>query len=304
MWVLGCLAALLALGPTQATERWGPGDHRLTLQHGGLTRHYLVHVPPAYRSEHAVPLLMVLHGGGGHMDLQANDRLYGQITESDTRGHVVVFPNGYSALPSGRLATWNAGLCCAAARDRQVDDVGFLKQVVAEVASRWAIDPLRVYATGMSNGGMMAYRLACDAADTFRAVAAVAGTDNTRTCQPSRPVSVLHIHALNDDHVLFHGGAGSASAAKALVTDHRSVPDTVARWTGFNRCSESPMRVLDKAGARCERYPSCAGGSRVQLCTTDTGGHSWPGGHKPWGTSAPSTALSANSVMWGFFDER
>jgi polyhydroxybutyrate depolymerase len=287
---------------TDVHARLGPGDFRFRIEHGGLTRLYRVHVPAQAQAGQPLPLLLALHGGGGNMDIQANDAFYGQITQSERRGFVVVFANGFSPLPGGQLATWNAGNCCAQARDRQVDDVGFLRQVVANVQAQLPIDPRRVYATGMSNGAMMAYRLACEASDVFRAIAAVAGTDNTRTCSPTQAVAVLHIHARDDDHVLYTGGVGPASPEASKVTDYRSVSDTVAKWTTLDACAPATRTVLATDGAVCEAHTTCRAGTQVQWCTTATGGHSWPGGRSPRGLGSPSQAMSANEVMWAFFD--
>jgi polyhydroxybutyrate depolymerase len=276
----------------------GRGDFTFTLEHGGLTRTYRVHVPASYDAARPAPLLVAMHGGGGNMDLQADDRYYGEIASSEREGAIVVFPNGTSRFASGRLATWNAGDCCAGAVRRNADDVGFIRAVVADVGKRWRVDARRVYATGISNGGMMAYRLACEAADVFTAIAAVAGTDNTRECRPSRPVAVLHIHAKDDPRVLYDGGQGHAAGATA----HAAVPATVAKWVRLDRCEGEARRVLDTAGAWCDLHSPCAGGAQVKLCVTETGGHSWPGGAKPRGGPAPSRAISANDMMWDFFD--
>jgi polyhydroxybutyrate depolymerase len=280
------------------------GDYSFTIQHDGLARTYRVHVPAKYDPAISAPLLVALHGGGGSMDYMANDTYYGQIGKSESEGFVVVFPNGYSKLKSGKFATWNAGNCCGGARDGNVDDVGFIRQMVANLTRQLSIDRDRIYATGMSNGGLMAYRLACEMSDVFRAIAPVAGTDNTRSCNPAKPVSVLHIHAKNDSHVLFAGGAGPDAQDEAKVTQFTSVPDTVSRWARLNGCSATPRRILDKAGAYCEVYAPCRGSAQVQLCVTESGGHSWPGGHKPRGDEPPSRAISANDVMWDFFNRR
>ena len=308
-WIgAAALAILAASQPVAAQDGGRPAqgrDHSFTIQHGGLARMYRVHVPAGYDPARPVPLLVALHGGGGNMDFQANDALYGQITKSDREGFIAVFPNGYSRLPGGKFATWNAGNCCGAARDQAIDDVGFIRQVVADVAQRWSIDRERIYATGMSNGAMMAYRLACEMSDVFKAIAPVAGTDNTRACTPRNPVSVLHIHARNDSHVLFTGGAGPDSVAKALVADYVSVPATVAKWAALDKCSGPARRVLERPGAQCEVYAACGAGTQVQLCVTDTGGHSWPGGQKlRAGGEGPSQAISANDLMWDFFNGR
>ncbi len=279
----------------------GAGDYTFNMKHGGLERMYRVHVPRSYVPGKPVPLVFALHGGGGNMDYQATDEYYGLISKSEREGFVAVFPNGYSRLRSGKFATWNAGNCCGGARDANADDVGFIREVVADVTRRVSVERSRIYATGMSNGGLMSYRLACEMSDVFSAIAPVAGTDNTRACSPGRPVSVLHIHAKNDTHVLFDGGAGPGARDKSKVTDFTSVPATVAKWVGLNGCNPTPRRILDKPGVYCEVYAPCRDKAEVQLCVTESGGHSWPGGHKPRGDEAPSQAISANDVMWEFF---
>jgi polyhydroxybutyrate depolymerase len=232
----------------------------------------------------------------------ADDRYYGLIGKSEEAGFIAVFPNGYSRFRDGKLATFNAGLCCGPARDRKIDDVAFVRKVLAEVSARLNVDPRRISATGMSNGGMMSYRLACDAADLFHAIAAVAGTDGMDSCTPSRPVSVLHIHARDDDHVLFDGGAGKQSRTLA---DFRSVPDTIERWVGLNACQPTPKKVLDLPGAAsCEIYTGCKDGVEVKLCVTETGRHSWPGGVKVRTGAPGSTAFDATDTIWDFVGGR
>ncbi|TZF90376.1 extracellular catalytic domain type 1 short-chain-length polyhydroxyalkanoate depolymerase [Cognatilysobacter lacus] len=293
---------VVAIGADPSTVITRPGDYRFDIRHDGLMRAYRVHVPRAYRPGRATPLLVALHGGGGDMDWQADDSKYGLIGKSEQAGFIVVFPNGYSRFASGRLATWNAGACCGGARDAAVDDVGFIRDVVGHVQRQLDVDRTRIFATGMSNGGMMAYRLACDASDLFRAVAPVAGTDNTLDCRPARPVSIAHVHARNDDHVLFGGGAGASAFPNAnAVTDFASVPATIAKWSSLVGCHAPARRVLQRPGAYCDLQDDCRGGAKVQLCVTETGGHSWPGGHKDRGEPA-SQAISANDVMWSFFE--
>lgn len=282
------------------------GTHTLTVQHGGEQRSYMVHIPKSLTANHAAPLLVAMHGGGGNMRFQADDENYGLISKSNEAGFIAVFPNGYSRMPGGGLATWNAGNCCAQARDKGSDDVGFIRAMLADVQQRAAVDRRRIYATGMSNGGMMAHRLACEASDLFAAIASVAGTDNTRSCTPSRPIPVLIIHARNDDHVLYEGGAGEkAFRDRSQVTDFTSVPETTRRWMQRNQCNATAPAetTLKVEGARCERHAAgCSAGAVVEVCTTDTGGHSWPGAGKVRrGKEGASQALSANDRMWEFF---
>lgn len=273
------------LGPKPSTDTDSriakPGDYSFVIQHGGRARTYRVHVPARYDRAVAAPLLVALHGGEG-MDTRAGNAYYGLMAKSEREGFVAVFPNGYTKTP-GRGASWNAGTCCGAAREENVDDVGFIRQVVTNVFGQLHIDRQRIYATGVSNGAMMAYRLACEMPEVFRAVATVAATDRTASCAPRNPVSVLHIHAKDDKLVPFNGVAAS-----------------VSKWAQLNGCQQTPRRSLEMAGAYCEVYSYCRGQSEVQLCVTDTGGHTWPGGAAARAQGAPSQAISATNTAWDF----
>lgn len=272
------------------------GDHDMVLQYQGEARYYRVHVPQSYRVDRSMPMVLSLHGGGGNMRYQATDEYYGWISKSEQAGFVAVFPNGYSRFRDGKLGTWNAGICCGQARDKNSDDVGFIKAMIADLKTKLNIDANRIYANGMSNGGMMSYRLACELPE-IRAIAAVAGTDGTLACNPSRAVPILHIHAKDDDRVLFNGGSGSASDTHA---DFVSVPKTIEKWVKLNRCQIPARRVLQVEGAYCEEYDGCRDDVKVKLCVTETGGHSWPGGKKVRGKNRGSEAIDATDLIWAF----
>jgi polyhydroxybutyrate depolymerase len=288
-------------GPAKITAA---GDYTYELSHGGLQRKYIVHVPPKYNAASAAPMVLALHGGGGFAEYQANEENYGLISKSNQAGFVAVFPNGYSPFRGGKFATWNAGTCCAGARDRNIDDVGFLRAVVADVSQRLNIDRAKVYSIGMSNGALMSYRLACEAPDMIKGIMAVAGTDNTTQCTPKSAVSILHIHAKNDDHVNVGGGAGAATRDLSKVTNFTSVNHTIDKWVRLNQCNPKPKRVLEVDGASCDLYSGCSGDSQVKLCLTERGGHSWPGGTKTRASEPTSKAIIANDVMWDFFARR
>jgi polyhydroxybutyrate depolymerase len=268
------------------------------LQVGEVTRYYTLHIPKSYDPKKATPLVLAFHGGTGDMSIQANDKYYGLISKSEQAGFIAVFPNGHSKFRSGKIATWNAGKCCGSARDEKSDDVGFVRSLVESLVKDYTIDRQRIYAIGMSNGGMMSYRLACELSDVVKGIAAVAGTDNTLECAPKNPVSILHIHARDDDHVMYEGGAGkNAFNNRTQITEFVSVPETIAMWVKHNGC-KAPAK---KVSAYCEIYSDCKGGVSVELCVTPDGKHSWPGGSKPRG-GAGSAALKANDVIWDFFN--
>ena len=275
-----------------------PGDYRFSFVHGGIRREYLVHVPRSYRPDRSAPLLMALHGGGGDADFQSDDSRYRLIGKSEEAGFIAVFPNGYSRLPSGILATWNAGACCGAAVKAGIDDVGFLREVILRIQRQANVERSRVFVTGMSNGALMSYRLACELPHMIRAIAPVAGTDNTLACTPARPVPAIHFHARDDSHVAFNGGSGPDSLTR---TNFTSVPATIAKWVALNRARPQAQRVLSVPGAHCDLHAAGPGGAPVQLCVTEAGGHSWPGGGTQQGRKQPSMAISANDLMWQFF---
>jgi polyhydroxybutyrate depolymerase len=273
----------------------GPGDYRFSFVHDGITREYLVHVPKSYHGQ-PMPMLIALHGGGGDADYQADDSKYRLISKSEAARFIAVFPNGYSRFPSGILATWNSGSCCGAAQKNNVDDVGFIREVIRRMEWQANIDRRRIYATGMSNGAMMSWRLACEAPE-IGAIAPVEGTDNTRSCKPSHPVAVIQFHAADDPNVPFDGGVGVGPSHTYFV----SVPATQAKWVQLDRASPDTKRALTAPGAHCDLHSAKPGGAPVELCITDTGGHSWPGGGTQQGRKQPSMAISANDLMWNFF---
>lgn len=205
-------------GPRAACGRSGkPGDYIFTLRHDGLERRYRVHVPANYDATRPAAVLVALHGGGGDMEYQANDVRYGLISKSDSAGFIAVFPNGTRRMKRGMFATWNAGNCCAHARDASVDDVCFIREVVEDVSRQGNVDRGR-------------------------------------------------IHAKNDTHVLFNGGAGPDTRYLTPVTAFTWVPATIPKWVGLEGCPAVPKRVLDKPGAYCDLYAPCRGDTRGQSC--------------------------------------
>jgi polyhydroxybutyrate depolymerase len=255
-----------------------PGTHNLTLQHDGIQRSYLLYVPKGLPSGTPAPLVLNFHGITMTPALQV--AFSGMNAAADSHKFVL-------AYPAGIQNSWNGGLCCGAAATQNVDDVGFARAVVADVQKRLCIDSKRIYAAGMSNGAILTYRLACEAADLFAAIGPVAGRlALLKPCTPSRPVPIVHHHGTLDTFVQY--SAGSA---------------TVAGWVQRNGCTdEEPAQTYSKGIASCEAYTQCKGGVRVEFCTITGGGHCWPGQSIcPFGLS--TTDISANEMIWSLFKQ-
>ncbi|HXX48687.1 MAG TPA: PHB depolymerase family esterase [Myxococcota bacterium] len=293
-------AALLWLAAASAGAGPVPGDSARRIAWAGEERSYLLHVPPHLAEPLA--LVVVLHGGLGNA--RATMLQTGFSDAADVHGFAVVYPNGShgtfaSLLAVGRpkYLVWNGGRCCGFASEHRVDDVGFVRAVVAEVERELPIDPKRVYATGISNGGMMSYRLACEASDVFAAVGVVSGAQVTPRCAPAEPVSVIHLHGDADSYVPLAGGHGQLTRVAYPPT-----AQTLAFWRAADGCSAEPRETTPRPGVHLSVYGDCRAGSEVELYRIEGGGHSWPGGDRlSLLLPESSQALSATPLIWDFF---
>lgn len=246
----------------------GGWEERHTLILGGRTRQYRLYVPSAQGQPR--PLVVVLHGHGDRVPRLR--RRAGLETAARARQFLVAYPMGTGWLglpPRG----WNAGNCCGYARQRRIDDVAFLRALVQDVGRRHAVDRARVYAAGVSNGAMMAHRLACEAADTFAAVASVAGTLGVAHCQPAAPVSILEIHGTADRLVPYDGGTPLRPGQPPRVD--WPVAAVMRSWAARQAC-QAVHEKQPAARLHATVYEACAGAVRVQLDTWEGGGHAWP----------------------------
>jgi polyhydroxybutyrate depolymerase len=256
-----------------ASGGWTPGDHRITLTHDGIEREYEAHVPPGYTGAARVPLVMTIHGAHNTIAMVKGWSQMNPV--ADANGFVVVYPQAVDC--------WNAGSMLCDAAD---DDVGFLTTVVADVQSHACIDPKQVYATGISNGAMMAQYLGCQKADIFAAVGGIAGP-NGGGCNPSRPLSVVYMHGTEDTTV---GYSGARS--------------TVTGWATRNGCSTTPTETYNMGSTRCETYAGCEENGEVVFCTHTGMGHCWPEDSRCGPGGGPEFAITdfkASPFMWEFF---
>lgn len=265
-WMLVWALVLGATSISTASAQLLPGNSKThNLNHDARLRSYRAQVPAGVPSSAAI--LVVLHGGGLGTAQQVEEGTGFSALAADY-GFVAIYPQGV-------LNTWNAGECCGAAVNQGVNDVGFIAAAVADARARYGLSGGPVYATGISNGGMMAYRLACERPDLFRGVAPVAATVVLPACFPAAPADLLHIHGLQDQYVPYEGGYPKKGLSR--THNRRPVPDSVQVWTQANGCdgahpdtarSRRPGQT-ETAGSGCER--------QVRLVTLEGAAHTWPG---------------------------
>ncbi len=277
-----------------------PGSHTLSLEYGDRRRFALVHVPPRL----STPLRVVLAFHGAGSSAAAMVEFCGLNAKADEAGFIAVYPNGTGR--SDDAATWNGGPHCGYAGRHQVDDVGFVRAFVETFAERYVSGRApQWFATGMSNGGLMCYRLAEELSDIFPAIAPVAAAMGKPHCAPRLPVSVVHLHGLEDEFVPYAGGIGKRSLTR---TPFISVTESIEAWVVANgcdpspHCSHLPPAIDDGTCVECVEYVGGRMSTRVVLYRILGGGHTWPGVPTSYGFLGPTTGnLGANDVIWDFF---
>lgn len=291
---------------------WKAGDYPDALDSGNWieisgvpgqkdnVRQYRVHVPPQYDPNTPMPLLFCIHGLGQDGILFCVNGA-SMPAKSDAAGFLLVIPNGYSN-------SWNAGTCCGDAVTQGLDDVALFRAIFAEVSKHLNIDLTRVYATGLSNGGYMSYRLACEASDLFVAVAPGAGaigmedigggtsmTSDIKACAPVMPVSVLDVHGTDDPLIPF-------STQKPSL-------DRIAMGDSCQTMTHPATQPVSMGDVTCVSYDGCPTGVDVTGCSVKGGGHVWFGSPNcGTGVDAACSIVGNNSndimdtdAVWTFF---
>lgn len=262
----------------------------------GLQRSYLLHLPPGYDGQQDLPLVIAMHGGFGSAANLQNQS--GLSLTADEYNFIVVYPEG-SREGVISIRTWNAGWCCGHSSATGVDDVGFIDTLLDVLIADYAVDTNRIYATGMSNGGFMSYRLACELSDRIAAIAPVAASLSLRECTPRRPVPIIHFHSVLDSSVPYEGGIGDG------VSDHYNAPlDSVLNaWAGKNGCQSGKLTIQDDADFSNYQWTDCDCSADIEWYLTKDGGHSWPGGNQTVIGDPTSEVINANELMWEFLSQ-
>ena len=256
---------------------------------GGYDRTYLVHLPTGYTGTTELPLIIAMHGGFGNAN--SMEFISELSIKADDEHFIVVYPEG---VKGGILnaSSWNAGWCCGFSSSSNVDDVGFIDSLLNTLIGQYSIDTNRIYATGMSNGGFMTYRLACELSGRIAAIAPVECSMATTSCTPNRAVPVIHFHSYLDTHIPYDGGIGSGPS-----NHHNPPTDSVMNvWASNNFCGILNDTIINDSQYTLTKWTDCDCGSEIHYYITQDGGHSWPG-------VGGSVYINATDLMWAFFQQ-
>jgi polyhydroxybutyrate depolymerase len=250
---------------TAGVDASGVGLTAYQVNAGGVSRTYYLHVPANLPSG-KVPLVMAFHGGGGEAVNFASKT--GLVEAADKYGFIL-------AVPEGTQKSWNAGGATPVgyAERAGVDDVGFVNAMLDQIEAQYPINTGEVHATGMSNGGMFVYRLACDMPQRLKSIAVVAATLDEPVCQGAQNISLLHIHGTADQNVPMAGGRGTLSARRA---NYPPVVPGIELFKARNQCTAAPTQSQPAQDTVCSTS-SCGDGATVEFCQVQNGGHAWPG---------------------------
>lgn len=329
VFLIVIVAIIYVCSPVQAQETWqerietrrerfkewlkerqvakGATDQNFSIEHDGLTRKYKVHVPKNYSKNANAPVVIYVHGGAGDMRAAYMD---GMDKMSDKHGFILAVPEGTGEVKLGHLrGSWNGGKWAAGECCGNADDVGFISKMIDEIKQKFNVDEKRIYATGISNGGLMTNRLGCELADKIAAIATVAPAAVMSKCSPSRSMPVMDIHGTADPanppdgsepRGIFKEESGSGFAMSYKRMTPYQVVDT---WKKINRCSEAGADGYQNGGAKCTIYTECAGGAEVELCMVEGMGHAWPSGSQyfPASMVGPVSYDISFDQIWEFF---
>ncbi|ACL64994.1 poly(3-hydroxybutyrate) depolymerase-like protein [Anaeromyxobacter dehalogenans 2CP-1] len=292
-------ASGLAAPATQAISSSGtPQIEVRTLVSSEIERRYLI-LAPEVDGDPKLPMLIVMHG----WSFSPEATVPVGLEPFALANHVIL------VVPEGIGLSWNAYGCCPPANVTGVDDVQFIADLIEDVAANHRLDRARVYASGISNGGGMAYRLACERPDLIAAIGSIAGGMGEEECAPGRPVPVIEIHGDADWLSPYPEGYGPIFGNYT-----RGAPGTVVFWAANNGCAlETHKQVtFSSTDVLCEQYRACKADAKAELCTVFGGGHNWPGSDFDlyemdpdvnWWWGYQTDDIDAHEVIWDFVKE-
>jgi len=267
--------------------------HDRSIVSSGVTRTYQLYVPKSVDPKKAVPLVISMHAAAGWPQLQRDLSQWDRV--ADAHGFIVAYPRG-GKVPS----TWDVD------RGPGLDrDVRFISDLIDTISANYAIDPTRIYANGLSNGGGMSFVLACKLHSRIAAVGIVSGAETLpfEWCTDPAAVPAVIIHGVKDKIVPYIGGPLGDPFNPAHV-EFPSVPDFAASWARKNGCSATPMWSKVATDVVLREYVDCTDSATVDFYSVADGGHQWPGG-KPipeWWVGPFTNSVDASAILWEFFE--
>ena len=293
-----CGGSPTATGSPSSTATAAGTDVNGTLQSGGFARTYILHLPPDSSRLKPTPIVIAFHGAPMTAGQLSNITHLSAV--ADRHGFAVLFPQGYQqswSLPGSTLPAAKAG----------IDDVAFVRALIDSVSQLHGLDPTRVVATGISNGGILTELLGCSLSDRLVGIAPVAGLMRRNTaasCAPARRISVFEIHGV-DDPIAAYGGV------PGLADGFLSFTETLGFWAGVDGCSKTPSSAQlaattrDKTTVTTLTYSGCSSGTEVTGYAVEGGGHAWPGGQSIGSTEefgVTSQQFDASELIWSFLE--
>jgi polyhydroxybutyrate depolymerase len=268
----------------------------------GRERTFHLYVPTSVRPGPGgakVPLLVALHGGVGWGTQFEKNSGFDGVAEANS--FIVVYPDGIGAAGTDAVRTWNGGVCCGPAAKENVDDVAFLAAMIDGLEGQYPIDTHRIYAAGHSNGGIMAYRLACELADKIVAIGVQSSSLELGPCNPAQPVSVLHIHGTADRNVPITGGEGDRAISGVAFNPPVDGIKTIARADG---CPAQPTEatVPENADLTIDTWAPCADTAEVRFVRVAGASHAWMGAAAGGSRLVGETYMNYDSslAIWTF----
>jgi polyhydroxybutyrate depolymerase len=277
-----------------------------SLEIDGVTRKYIVHVPIYYSGEH-MPLVMVFHPDGSNALSWMS--VCGLNDTADQYKFIAVYPDGICKTTGYKGFGWNGGSRVPGGRKRRiakVDDVSFVSKLLDVMERGYNIDTRRVFATGMSMGAMMVYRLASELSPRIAAIAPVAGCMGTDKISLERPVPIIHFHGMADQEVPYRGGRGIFDPTGTYLV---SVDETMSIWSNANGCDPEPVikefkdNAWDTKKVIRKKYRSGNDKKKMVLYAIEGGGHTWPVRSEEKALRKSPKNISANELMWKFFEK-
>ncbi len=309
--LVGCVSRSAGRADSMQRNTANAGDRVITILVGKRERHYTVHIPPSYDGKTSVPVVIMLHGGGGTGNAAAAETGWG--AKADEAGFIAVFPEAMPPDPTKpsrfirNPQLWNDGSDRFYPGQNAPDDVGFLNAMLDDLLARFAVDERRIYVTGFSNGASMTFRIGAELSKRIAAIAPVAGALWLEPVRLERRVPMMYITGTADPLNLIEGGVpklATGGSDRVRAKPKPPVRNSIVQWSKALGCPVTPRETSEANGVRTEIYGSGDDGTEVVYITVEGLGHTWAGGESllpEFLVGKRSDRINATDIIWEFF---